>query len=98
MLSFKELDDITNKLARVLQKYEKSETTSQSLVAVCMKTSHRLPIALLAILKAGMAYLPLDAEFPMSRTKHILEEAQPLVILIEEGGKRHFFIPHERPK
>ncbi|KAL6430303.1 hypothetical protein ACFW04_007784 [Cataglyphis niger] len=49
-----------------------------------MKMSHHLPIALLGILKAGMAYLPLDAEFPMSRTKHIVEEAQPLIVLIEE--------------
>lgn len=98
MLSFKELDNITNKLARALQKYEKFETTSQSLVAVCMKASHRLPIALLGILKAGMAYLPLNAEFPMSRTKHILEEAQPLIILIEEGGKHRFFTFPERPK
>lgn len=86
VLSFKELDNITNKLAQALQKYEKFETTSQSLVAVCMKASHRLPIALLGILKAGMAYLPLNTEVPMSRTKHILEEAQPLIVLIEEGA------------
>ncbi|EFN66543.1 Tyrocidine synthetase 3 [Camponotus floridanus] len=86
VLSFKELDNITNRLARALQKYEKFETTSQSLVAVCMKMSHRLPTVLLGILKAGMAYLPLDAEFPISRTKYILEEAQPLIVLIEEGA------------
>lgn len=86
VLSFKELDNITNRLARALQKYKKLETTSQSLVAICMKMSHRLPTALLGILKAGMAYLPLDAEFPTSRTKHILEEAQPLIVLIEEGA------------
>jgi len=86
-LSFKELDNITNQLARALQKYEKFETTSQSLIAVCMKPSHRLPTVLLSILKAGMAYLPLDVEFPMSRVKHILEEAQPLIVLVEEGGK-----------
>lgn len=91
MLSFKELDNITNQLARALQKYEKFETTSQSLVAVCMKPSHRLPTVLLAILKAGMAYLPLDAEFPMSRVKHILEEAQPLIVLVEEGSKCFFY-------
>jgi len=81
------LDNITNQLARALQKYEKFETTSQSLIAVCMKPSHRLPTVLLSILKAGMAYLPLDVEFPMSRVKHILEEAQPLIVLVEEGGK-----------
>ncbi|XP_011165813.1 tyrocidine synthase 1 [Solenopsis invicta] len=86
VLSFKELDNITNQLARALQKREKCETTSQSLIAVCMKPSYRLPITLLSILKAGMAYLPLDAEFPVSRVKHILEEAQPLVVLVEEGA------------
>ncbi|XP_012526136.1 tyrocidine synthase 1 [Monomorium pharaonis] len=86
VLSFKELDNITNQLARTLQKYEKFETISQSLIAVCMKPSHRLPTVLLSILKAGMAYLPLDAEFPMSRVKHILEEAQPLIVLVEEGA------------
>ncbi|XP_011864133.1 PREDICTED: putative acyl-activating enzyme 19 [Vollenhovia emeryi] len=85
-LSFKELDDITNQLARALRKYEKIEATSQSLIAVCMKPTHRLPTVLLAILKAGMAYLPLDAEFPMSRVKHILEEAQPLLVMVEEGA------------
>ncbi|XP_018371553.1 PREDICTED: mycosubtilin synthase subunit C-like [Trachymyrmex cornetzi] len=84
-MSFKELDNITNQLARALQKYEKFETTSQSLIAICMKPSHRLLTVLLSILKAGMAYLPLDAEFPMSRVKYILEEAQPLLVLVEEG-------------
>lgn len=88
VLSYKELDSLTNQLARVLQRYE-NNVDSQSLVAVCMKPSHRLPTALLATLKAGMAYLPLDAEFPMSRMKHILEEAQPLIVLVEEEGKRH---------
>nr|XP_012229480.1 PREDICTED: N-(5-amino-5-carboxypentanoyl)-L-cysteinyl-D-valine synthase [Linepithema humile] len=85
-LSFKELDNITNQLARALRKYEKVETASQSLVAVCMKPSHQLPTILLGIIKAEMAYLPLDVEFPMSRVKHILEEAQPLIVLVEEGA------------
>lgn len=91
-LSFEELDKITNRLARALRKYDKlemtSSSTSQSFVAVCVKPSDRLPTVLLAILKAGMAYLPLDAEFPMSRVKHILEDAQLLMVLAEEGGER----------
>lgn len=91
VLSFEKLDKVTNQLARALRKYDKFETTSsspQSFVAVCVRPSDRLPIVLLAILKAGMAYLPLDTEFPMSRVKHILEEAQPLMVLTEEGGER----------
>ncbi|XP_014483038.1 PREDICTED: mycosubtilin synthase subunit C [Dinoponera quadriceps] len=93
VLSFEELDKVTNRLARALRKYNKFGTTtsatsssSQSFVAVCVKPSDRLPAVLLAILKAGMAYLPLDAEFPTSRVKHILEEAQPLMVLAEDGA------------
>ncbi|XP_077271494.1 beta-alanyl-bioamine nonribosomal peptide synthetase ebony-like isoform X1 [Temnothorax americanus] len=91
VLSFKELDNITNQLARALQKYEKTETTSQSLIAVCMNPSHWFLTVLLGVLKAGMAYLPLDAEFPMSRVKHILEEAQPLIMVVEKGADLSIF-------
>ncbi|XP_025157218.1 uncharacterized protein LOC105185311 [Harpegnathos saltator] len=85
-LTFEQLDKITNRLARALRKYDKVNATSSSLVAVCMKPSDRLPTVLLAILKAGMAYLPLDADFPTARMKHILEEAQPLMVLAEEAA------------
>ena len=63
---------------------EKPENLSKSFVAVCMKPSHRLPTVLIAILKAGMAYLPLDAEFPMARVKHVLQEAKPFAVVIEQ--------------
>ncbi|XP_003706624.1 nonribosomal peptide synthetase ebony [Megachile rotundata] len=83
-ISYQELHLLTNRLARVLQKCEKPENTAASFVGVCMKPSHRLPTVLLAIIKAGMAYLPLDVEFPMSRMKHVLQEAKPFVVLVEE--------------
>ncbi|XP_076285853.1 nonribosomal peptide synthetase ebony [Lasioglossum baleicum] len=89
--SYSELNDLTNAIARVLRKFEKPECSSQSLVAVCMKPSHRLPIVLLAIIKAGMAYLPLDVEFPMSRIKHVLQEARPLMVLTEEGADQSIY-------
>ncbi|XP_076622830.1 nonribosomal peptide synthetase ebony [Colletes latitarsis] len=85
-LTYDELNQLTNRIARVLKKCEKPENTSQSLVAVCMKPSHRLPAVLLAIIKAGMAYLPLNAEFPMSRVKHVLQEARPFMVLMEEDA------------
>lgn len=83
---YDELNELTNKFARVFQKLEKPENLSKSFVAVCMKPSHRLPTVLVAILKAGMAYLPLDAEFPMARVKHVLQEAKPFAVVIEQGG------------
>ena len=81
---YDELNELTNKFARVFQRLEKPENLSKSFVAVCMKPSHRLPTVLIAILKAGMAYLPLDAEFPMARVKHVLQEAKPFAVVIEQ--------------
>ncbi|KAF3424017.1 hypothetical protein E2986_06601 [Frieseomelitta varia] len=86
VVSYGELNELSNKLARALRKLEKPENSSKSFVAVCMKPSHRLPTVLVAILKAGMAYLPLDAEFPMARMKHVLQEARPFTVVIEEGA------------
>lgn len=53
-----------------------------------MRPTDRLPTMLLATLKAGMAYLPLDPGFPIPRVKHILEEAEPLLVIAEEGGEK----------
>lgn len=86
-VSYGELNELSNKLARALRKLEKPENSSKSFVAVCMKPSHRLPTVLVAILKAGMAYLPLDAEFPMARMKHVVQEAKPFTVVIEQEGK-----------
>ena len=55
-----------------------------------MKSTERLPIVLTAILKSGMAYLPLDSEFPAARITHILQESEPKMVIIEEGGKLNF--------
>lgn len=86
-LSFGELDELTNSIARVLRKFANPEQSSQPLIAVCMKPSHRLPTVLLSIIKAGMAYLPLDVEFPTNRIKHVLQEANPLMVLTEGTGE-----------
>ncbi|KAL2731339.1 plipastatin synthase subunit B isoform X2 [Vespula squamosa] len=84
-MTYKKLDKLTNRLARALGKYpEKVGIDGQPLVAVCMRPTERLPTILLSILKAGMAYLPLDPEFPLTRLKHILQEAEPMVVILEK--------------
>lgn len=85
-VSYQELEIMTNKIARTLRNFCKPRDNGDSIVAVSMKPSHYLPITLLSILKSGMAYLPLDVEFPESRVKHILVESEPLIVIID-GGK-----------
>lgn len=53
------------------------------IIAICMPPSDDFIITLLAILKTGAAYLPLDAKFPQNRIDHILNEAQPTMVIYD---------------
>ncbi|XP_015606701.1 uncharacterized protein LOC107273239 [Cephus cinctus] len=86
VLSYEELNSITKKIAIALRKLAKPQKDVDALIAVSMNPTDRLPITLLSILKAGMAYLPLDPEFPVPRVTHILQESEPLLVIYEEGA------------
>jgi nonribosomal peptide synthetase DhbF len=53
----------------------------ESLVALALPRSAEMIIALVGILKAGAAYLPLDPECPVERLAYMLRDAQPACIL-----------------
>ncbi len=53
----------------------------ESVVAVVMERSAELMVALLAVLKAGAAYLPADPGYPAQRLAFLLADARPAVIL-----------------
>lgn len=61
------------------------------IVAVCMPPSDRLVTALLAIWKAGAAYLPIDVAFPHNRIEHILAEAKPVLVIYDEYAAPEIF-------
>jgi amino acid adenylation domain-containing protein len=50
-------------------------------VAVCMERSTDLPMALLAVLKSGSCYVPLDPRDPARRLSAILEECRPVAVI-----------------
>ncbi|MFJ5034440.1 amino acid adenylation domain-containing protein [Streptomyces sp. NPDC088560] len=53
-----------------------------SLVAVLMERSVEMVVALLAVLKAGAAYLPVDPEYPPERIGYMLTDADPALALV----------------
>ncbi|NHR08872.1 AMP-binding protein, partial [Chromobacterium haemolyticum] len=53
----------------------------ETLVAVALPRSIDLVVALLAVLKAGGAYLPIDLDYPAERIAFMLADAQPAVVL-----------------
>ncbi|WP_428243521.1 amino acid adenylation domain-containing protein [Gynuella sp.] len=51
------------------------------IVAVCLPRSVDLSLALLAIIEAGAAYLPLDSSYPDERLTYMIEDAQPRLLI-----------------
>jgi amino acid adenylation domain-containing protein len=83
-ITFRELMDLSHRLARRLQKLD---VQPDSIVAICMERSIEMIVAIVAILKAGGAYLPLDPENPPDRLKSILDDAHPALLLTQERLK-----------
>ncbi|MBU2661358.1 non-ribosomal peptide synthetase [Bacillus cabrialesii] len=80
--SYEELDKRSNSLARALyQKGFRKNDTAGILAA----HSAEFMISVLAVLKAGGAYLPLDAELPPERVSFMLEETQAKMLIIQKG-------------
>jgi amino acid adenylation domain-containing protein len=81
-LTYAELNQRANQLAHYLRKHG---VGPEVLVAICMERSLELPVALLAVLKAGGAYIPLDPAYPRERLSFILEETRAPVVLTERA-------------
>jgi amino acid adenylation domain-containing protein/non-ribosomal peptide synthase protein (TIGR01720 family) len=77
-LTYRELDARANRLAhRLIDRGVRPE----SLVAVRLPRTTDLVVALLAVLKAGAAYIPIDPDHPSSRIDHILKDSAPALVL-----------------
>ncbi|MGZ3145636.1 non-ribosomal peptide synthetase [Lentzea chajnantorensis] len=77
-LTYAELDARANQLAHRLRALG---LTSEQLVGVSLPRSELVVVAVLGILKAGAAYLPLDPGYPRSRVAHMVQDAAAPVVL-----------------
>lgn len=79
-LSYAELNAKANRLAHYLRQ---QGVCADELVGICIERSLDMVIAVLGVLKAGGAYLPLDPMLPPARMAYMIEDAQPLLLLTE---------------
>ncbi|WP_409492252.1 non-ribosomal peptide synthetase [Amycolatopsis sp. cmx-11-12] len=77
-LSYLELDTKADALADVLRA---SGARPGRIVAVCLPRGADYLVAVLAVLKAGAAFLPLDPSHPSGRLRTLLGDAAPVVVL-----------------
>ncbi|WP_095988189.1 non-ribosomal peptide synthase/polyketide synthase [Cystobacter fuscus] len=92
-MTYAQLHRRSNQLARYLQKLG---VTPHSLVGMCLERSLEVPIAVLGILKAGAAYVPLDPTYPAERLRFMAEDARAPVLVTQtslrervEGSDAH---------
>ncbi|WP_186161285.1 AMP-binding protein, partial [Burkholderia gladioli] len=83
-LSYGELNARANRLARYLVKLGVGPDIP---VAVCVERSVAMVVALLAVFKAGGAYLSIDPAYSSARLAHILDDAAPPVMLADAVGR-----------
>ncbi|SOD62616.1 amino acid adenylation domain-containing protein [Streptomyces zhaozhouensis] len=78
VVSYRELDERANRLARLL--IERG-AGPEEFVAVSVPRSVEMIVALWAVLKSGAAYLPLDPDYPAERLAFMVDDARPRLLL-----------------
>ena len=91
-LTYNDLSKKSNKLAKLLIN---SGVKPGDIVALALDRSHQMIISLLAILKCGAAYLPLDPEYPKDRVDFMLEDSSAKLLLTSKKYHNHFESAHE---
>jgi len=77
-LSYAELDDYASRLGHYLRQ---CGVGPDQQVGICLERSVDMAVALLAVLKAGGSYLPLDPQHPAERIAGVIDDAHPVLIV-----------------
>ncbi|MCX8130383.1 MAG: amino acid adenylation domain-containing protein [Clostridia bacterium] len=80
-LTYKELNEKVNRLARVLRK---KGVQRDDKVGIMIERSLDIAIAVLGVVKAGGACLPIDPEYPAERIKYMLEDSKAGILITQQ--------------
>ncbi|WP_073920058.1 non-ribosomal peptide synthetase [Streptomyces sp. CB00455] len=83
-LSYRELNDRANRLARLLAEHGAGP---EQIVALTMPRCLDTFVSMVAVLKAGAAYLPVDPDYPAERVAYMLTHTRPALALTHEARR-----------
>lgn len=81
--TFEVLNQKANQLAHYLKRYNIS---SGKLIAICAERSLEMVVAILAVLKVGGVYIPLDPKYPIDRLSYMLEDSNAEILLLNHDS------------
>jgi amino acid adenylation domain-containing protein len=81
-LTYAQLDEYSNRIARYLRRHG---VGAETVVAICLERSLEIVAAMLGVLKAGGAYMPLDPVMPQARLTFMLEETRAPLLITQES-------------
>lgn len=79
-LTYRELNEKANSLARLLISKGMKENT---ICAIVLNRSIEMIVSILAVLKSGAAYIPIDPNYPKDRIEYILKDSNVKMVLTE---------------
>ncbi|MCM3782687.1 amino acid adenylation domain-containing protein [Neobacillus mesonae] len=91
-ITYDELNNRVNRLARLLIQ---KGAGPERIVAILLNRSIDMVVSMLAVLKSGAAYMPLDPEFPGDRLHYMLTDANPVSLITETEMYGSSFIPDQ---
>ncbi|GAA3932886.1 amino acid adenylation domain-containing protein [Chitinophaga oryziterrae] len=93
--SFAEIDVLSSQLSHYL--LAEYDLRPEELVAVCLQRSEWLIISLLAVLKAGCAYVPVDPSHPAERINYVIADSGSRIVLDKEEIERFELVQSSYP-
>ncbi|MFD9904191.1 amino acid adenylation domain-containing protein [Streptomyces sp. NPDC059063] len=93
-VTYQELDERSSRLAAALRR---REVGPETVVAVALPRSVDLVVALLAVVKAGGAYLPVDPAFPVDRIAPVVKDASARALLTDAATAKELSVDLDVP-
>ncbi len=82
------LNELSNKFAHFLR--SNHDVVVEDTIGVMIDRSEKMIWAILGILKAGAAYVPINPDFPQNRIEYIVKDSNLKVLLVDEINERHY--------